>query len=214
MKGIAGPHPPRRYRRPAATVIAAAAVVAVALATLAACDGGGSGSPGVANIAPSARPGSPSASRSASSDPVAYSRCMRSHGVPNYPDPGDGGQLPKTSAEQLGVSGSRFQAAQQACQSALPANDGSFRQQVQQCYLAGICPPALVQQMLTVGQKFATCMRSHGVPNWPDPTMDSQGRPLFEISHAGITHAQWHSDQMKAKADACADEAGGGLATS
>ena len=25
-------------------------------------------------------------------------------------------------------------------------------------------------------------MRSHGVPNWPDPTIDSQGRPLFNIA--------------------------------
>ena len=25
-------------------------------------------------------------------------------------------------------------------------------------------------------------MRSHGVPNWPDPSIDSQGRPVFAIS--------------------------------
>ncbi len=28
-------------------------------------------------------------------------------------------------------------------------------------------------------------MRSHGVPNWPDPTIDSQGRPLFNIAVPG-----------------------------
>jgi hypothetical protein len=25
-------------------------------------------------------------------------------------------------------------------------------------------------------------MRSHGFPNWPDPTTDSKGRPVFAIS--------------------------------
>jgi hypothetical protein len=29
---------------------------------------------------------------------------------------------------------------------------------------------------------FARCMRSHGVPNWPDPSVDSRGRPVFAIS--------------------------------
>lgn len=204
----------RPHRRYAAALIAAAA-----LAMPTACDGGGgSGGPGVANIAASTPSGSQSGSQlpssSGSGDPVAYSRCMRSHGVPNYPDPGSGGQLPKTDAERLGVSSSQFQAAQQACQSQLPATDGSLDQQERQCYLAGTCPPALVQQMLTVGRKFATCMRSHGVPNWPDPTLDAQGRPFFEISRAGITYEQWHSDSMRAKAEACGNEAGGGLATS
>jgi hypothetical protein len=29
---------------------------------------------------------------------------------------------------------------------------------------------------------YSACMRSHGVPNWPDPSIDSQGRPVFAIS--------------------------------
>jgi hypothetical protein len=82
MKGIAATLPLRRYRRSAAVVVAAAA-----LATLAACTGGGGGGPHVAEIAASAASGSPAPSGSAANDPVAYSRCMRSHGVPNWPDP-------------------------------------------------------------------------------------------------------------------------------
>jgi hypothetical protein len=35
---------------------------------------------------------------------VAYSHCMRSHGVPRYPDPYSDGQLPKVGAQQLGVA--------------------------------------------------------------------------------------------------------------
>jgi hypothetical protein len=71
-----------------------------------------------------------------------------------------------------------------------------------------------VQQMLTVGRKFAQCMRSHGVSNWPDPTLDSQGRPFFNLSGHGITRSEGHSSQMrKAKAVECNRVAGGGLAT-
>jgi len=192
--------PPRA--RTAAAIIATAALVLLA----AACSGG---SPAFTGSG-----GSPSAGGSTSSpSAVGFSGCMRSHGVPNYPDPDSNGTLPKTSAQQLGVSSSQFNAAQRACQNLLPATSGSFGQQVRQCYLAGNCPPALVQQMLTVGRKFARCMRNHGVSNWPDPTLDSQGRPFFNLSGQGITHSESHSAQMGAKAQECGRVAGGGLAT-
>ena len=104
-----------------------------ALALLAACSGrpssGGSGG------SPAARgpAGSPSA--------VAYSACVRSHGVPNYPDPGGGGQLPKTDAQILGVSTSQYRAAQHVCPRLLPAG-GSLQQQEHQCMQNSDCPPA------------------------------------------------------------------------
>jgi hypothetical protein len=28
---------------------------------------------------------------------------------------------------------------------------------------------------------FARCLRSHGVPAWPDPTLDSDGQAVFEL---------------------------------
>ncbi len=111
---------------------------------------------------------------------VAYSQCMRSHGVPNFPDPA-GGVLPKVSAQALGVSSSRLQVAQGACQHLLPATGGSLTaSSIRQCYLAGVCPQALVQQALSAGREFAQCMRSHGVPDWPDPTLDTRGAPAFQ----------------------------------
>ncbi len=190
-----------------ATARTVAAIIATATLVLLAAGCGGSpssaGSGGSPNAAGSMN--SPSA--------VAYSACMRSHGVPNFPDPNSSGTLPKTSAQQLGVSSSQLQAAQRACQHLLPATGGSFDQQVRQCYLAGNCPQTLVQQMLTVGRKFAQCMRSHGVPNWPDPTLDSHGRPFFNLSSQGMTRSEWHSAQMRAKGEECGRVAGGGLAT-
>ena len=50
--------------------------------------------------------------------------------------------------------------------------------------------------MMATDRKFAQCMRSHGVPNWPDPTIGLQGSPVFDLSKVGITHAQTHSAPM------------------
>ena len=36
---------------------------------------------------------------------------------------------------------------------------------------------------MTALRAYARCMRSHGVPNWPDPTLDSEGRPGFNLLH-------------------------------
>ena len=151
---------------------AAAILALAALVLLAACGGS-------ANTGSAANTGGAARSQSA----VAFSRCMRSHGLPDYPDPDSSGTLPKTSAQRLGVSISVFDAAQSACQHLLPATGGSLTaSSLQQCYLAGVCPQALVQRALSAGREFAQCMRSHGVPDWPDPTLDAQGRPLFNIN--------------------------------
>ena len=176
---------PRRPRLPAARIAAAIIATAGLALPAAAC-----GSPSSTAVG-----GSPNASDSTSSrSAVSYSNCMRSHGVPNYPDPSDG-QLPKGDAQAFGVSSSVFSAAQVACLHLLPPA-GSFEEQASQCTLVGNCPPALVQKMMATDRKFAHCMRSHGVPNWPDPTIGPQGSPEFRLSKVGITHAQTHSAPM------------------
>jgi len=171
-------------------------IAAVGLALLAAAC---SGSP-----APVTAGGTSTSTAESTSSPsaVTYSHCMRSHGVPDYPDPASNGSLPKTSAQSLGVSSSRFQAAQRACQPELPAATSS-QQQARQCLEAGDCPQALVQQMLAADRRFAACMRSHGVPGWPDPTIGSGGRPVFNLVPAGITHSQTHSPPISDKLAEC-----------
>ena len=156
----------------AAAVVGAAAVLVLLAA---ACGGSrsGMGSAGPANEGGS----------TASALDVSYSACMRSHGVPNYPDPDSSGQLPKPDAHHLGVSGTQLQSTQQACQHLLPNTGRALNaDSVQQCMMADDCPRALVQQVLTEERSYARCMRSDGVPNWPDPVTDSQGRPVFAIS--------------------------------
>jgi hypothetical protein len=160
------------------------------LATLALLTAACSASPASAGSAGSADAGGSASSRS----DVAFSACMRSHGLPNYPDPivvGGVTTLPKESAQHLGVSSSRFDAAQTSCQPMLPATGGSLTaSSLQQCYLAGVCPQALVQQAMNAGRLFAQCMRSHGVPSWPDPSIDAEGRPLFNIQVPRPTPAE------------------------
>ena len=174
------------------TVAASFAMAALVLPA-AACGGspssaGSGGSPAVEGPARS-----PSA--------VAYSACMRSHGVPRYPDPDSSGQVPKTDAQLLGVSTSQYHAAQEACLHLLPRG-GSLQQQEHQCMQNSDCPPAMVQQMLAADRKLARCMRSHGVPNFPDPTTDSHG-PVFNITAAGISDAASHAHQFVATLTVC-----------
>ena len=113
-------------------------------------------------------------------------RLLPLHALPrraDFPDPDSSGQLPKGDAQRFGVSSSRLQAARQACRQLLPNDGGAINaDSIQQCMMAADCPQALVQQVLNEERNFARCMRSHGVPNWPDPTIDSQGRPVFAIS--------------------------------
>jgi hypothetical protein len=174
----------RRHRPPAAVVVASA----VALLT-AAC--GGSGPPVAGGST-----GSPAT--------VAYSACMRSHGVPGFPDPDSGGRLPKADAHHLGVSDTQLQAAQRSCRHLLPTSTASLTQ----CLMTGDCPAAVVQPALTEGRTFARCMRGHGVPSWPDPTIDAMGRPSFQVTAAGISIASTRSPRILATIGRCQSQPG------
>jgi hypothetical protein len=127
---------------------------------------------------------------------------MRSHGVPDFPDPDGAGHLPKTGAQQLGVSSSQFQTAQHACLNVLPSG-GTTNAQINQCMSAGDCPAALVQTILNEQRKYAQCIRSHEYPSFPDPTIDSEGRPYFDVSGAGISNETTHSPKFMTVDNTC-----------
>lgn len=100
---------------------------------------------------------------------LAFSECMRSHGVPNFPDPGGGGGL---NLQGTGINpfSPSFKAAQATCDNLLPGGGpGSHQVSEQQ-----------KQQLVAT----AECMRSHGVPGFPDPTStpptSSQGYSIME----------------------------------
>jgi hypothetical protein len=197
--------PGRSKPRPGRILIAV--IAAAGLALLAAACGGGAGTH-VARLGSTTDQTSPSSTGSGDGTPasspsaVAYSACMRSHGVSKFPDPTDSGQLPKVGLQQLGVSNSRFQSAQRACRGLLPTG-GSLPQREHECMQNHDCPQALVQQMMGADRELAQCMRAHGVPNFPDPVNSGPGGPYFPISKAGISDAASHTPEFIAKLNQC-----------
>ena len=158
--------PGRPAARNTATIIATAGLVLLT----AACGGPSGGHVAqlgstTAQSRSSSNP--PAASPSQENEALAFSRCMRSNGVPRFPDASasnampDG--LPKVSSQELGVSSSQFQAAESACRKLLP--DGVETTQ------------GASQHILSTLVSFARCMRSHEVENWPDPVAVSAQAP-------------------------------------
>jgi hypothetical protein len=140
------------------------AIVAVlGLSLLAAACGGGSSGAKVAQVGTTGSTRSSGASNgSGSGNPTKFSACMRSHGVSNFPDPDSKGRIKITSGvsangQKTGVDvhSPQFARARKACDNLLP--NGGRPTAAEQ---------AKEQQAVL---KFAQCMRSHGVPKFPDP---------------------------------------------
>jgi hypothetical protein len=67
---------------------------------------------------------SPAAQAKAMKQMVELAKCMRKHGVPNFPDPTPGGGLMLKKGSGLDPSSPQFQAAAKACGSAGPGGKG------------------------------------------------------------------------------------------
>ena len=163
---------------------AAAIFVTASLVVLAAACGG---SPSKTDSGGTSNAGASTNTRSVNSQPLAFSHCMRANGVPNFPDPNSSGVWPKPQVEGA-ASSPQYPVAAKACGHLLP--DGG----------PGVAPSQAVDQQIRNDMtKFAQCMRSQGVSNWPDPTLD-QGRAVFDPQAAGINA---NSPQISAKVREC-----------
>ena len=152
---------------------------------------GGSPASGVAQLGStttqsSSSSSNPPAASARQNGAVAYAGCIRSHGVPNWPDPNSSGVFDKSklTSQQLGASSSKVQAAQTACRHLLP-NGGNGP------------TPAQVQQAKAQALEYSRCVRSHGVSNFPDP--DSTGR-IPDPASVGIDQG---SPKFEAANQAC-----------
>jgi hypothetical protein len=176
-----------RRRRP---LIVASGVAVAAFSLLAAGCGGGGSSSGVASVASTT-----TAATSTTTTPnalLAFSRCMRSNGTPNFPDPQRfvGGNV-KLTIHQLAPS----QAALSACNHLLPAHGGSQETAQQQ------------RTRLADELSFARCMRSNGLSRFPDPT--AQGELSVQMVQAqGI---DVHSPAVLRVVQACLPASHGAL---
>jgi hypothetical protein len=160
-----------RYRNPRRAGTLAAAAAAAAIAVLARVCG--------ASAAPSA--GVPSYAQE-----IALVGCMRSHGVPNFPDPNaSGGYSLTPNGSLVGANGSvdinssQAQTAYGDCRHLLPGGPtiSQLEQDVQQEQQAQA-------QALPLELKYSQCMRSHGVPNFPSPgqATTSPGSPAINVN--------------------------------
>ncbi len=123
---------------------------------------GGASGPGVASIGSTtttaAAPASGGGSTGSEAALLKYSECMRAHGVPNFPDPSANGSF--QLAAGIDPASPAFKAAQAKCQKLVPGGGLPI--------LGSTTHPSAeaLAQMVKVSQ----CVRSHGVPNFPDPT--------------------------------------------
>ncbi len=172
-------------RRPL-TFTTAVAVTTFSLA-LAGC---GSSSPNSSTVSGS---GGGSQSQAHSIQPaVNFADCMRSHGVPSFPDPTTSPHEFKQSLDPSLPHSPAFVSAVKGCQHFLPG-PGPQSQSPHS--------PAQISAMLA----FAGCLRTHGFPSFPDPT--SGGDLTHEmLASAGIN---LHQPAVAQAADACVGVAHG-----
>ena len=178
-------------------------VVLASVALLVAGCGGSSSSPGVAHLSSSTSSSSPASSGGSSSQEessastqqkmVKFSQCMRTHGEPEFPEPSEGGGIHIRSQNGHGPNpeSARFQAAEKACSKYAPSK---------------VAPsPAQQAKMQEGALNFSKCMRSHGVPNFPDPEFHSGGGVGIRIGGKG-SGIDPNSPQFKAAQKACQSE--------
>jgi hypothetical protein len=147
-------------------VVATAAVLAAATA----CSGSAASSGSV--------------STGATGQMLAYSQCMRAHGVPDFPDPDASGNIqvaPGSPNDPL--NSPQEQVADNDCKHLLPGGGSSTE--------------GVNQQTLSRDLKLAQCMRAHGATNFPDPTVSGNGvsfRGNFDFSSP-----QWQQAERACK---------------
>jgi hypothetical protein len=169
-------------------------MLAPAALLLAACSGGSSGA-SVARLSAAATSPSTVSHSAAASDlstaALAFARCLRANGLPNWPDPESNGAFDKAKLRATGYSVEQTRAVEDGpCKNLLPT----------------AAPSASTSQTITTQQQqdyidAVACMRSHGFTNFPDPTF-SDGHvtlvppPGVDTNSTQFTQAQHTCQQL------------------
>jgi hypothetical protein len=187
VSGPARPAPPRHARR---ARLIAPLLAALALAGIATACSSSSSPSSTGHVSSSTNSGGGTSAPSGSGGgPLAFSACMRSHGVHNFPDPTTGAngqsQVQIQPGSNIDSNSPAYQAALQACQSLNPVgvkSGHSLSRSQQAQYL-----------------RYAACMRSHGEPRFPDPTFNGNS-----VSFGTNGAIDPNSPQYQSAAQACA----------
>ena len=102
---------------------------------------------------------------------LVFTQCMRSHGLPDFPDPNANGHGFGNQQQQQEESNPHLATAYGDCQHLLPSAPSS----------SGNKKVVPSQTQLV---RFSQCMRSHGVPDYPDPNPGVSLRT--ELAQLGI----------------------------
>ena len=109
----------------------------------------------------------------ASSQGIRLANCMRAHGVPNFPDPSAGGGGVNLAGTGINPQSPAFTAARRACAQLAPR---------------GSRAPRATESQFLAAVRFAKCMRTHGFPDFPDPTRVDSPAPILVIGPGLFFH--------------------------
>lgn len=153
--------------RPVSAVFPAVLASITLILLCAGCGGGSAGPPGVANLGSAPTTTKPRASAPAGNSGASaagalkYAQCMRTHGFPTFPDPNAQGGFDDLPASANPANPSpQYSHANKTCETNLGSGELS---------------PARQQEVEANLLRFAQCMRTHGVPSYPDPTFKDGG---------------------------------------
>jgi hypothetical protein len=118
---------------------------------------------------------------------LAYAHCMRSHGVPGWPDPNSQGMVSASQIQQVPDT-PQLQPAEAACAHLQPS--GHYVQ----------VSSAQLHKLTAEGLRFSNCMRTHGVPDFPDPDPAHLQNGSLGWKPAGIDRS---SPQLQSAQKAC-----------
>jgi hypothetical protein len=189
----------RRPRRRAVALACGMALVVPTGLVVAGCGGSDSGSGGVAQAAATSSDtsttsttgtGGTSTSADNNDAQLAFAKCMRDNGVPNFPDPvaDSDGNLQFDRSGLQGIDQTTIQKGLDACQDLLPAGSqpgGGNQQEFQDNVLA-----------------FTRCLRDNGI-TVDDPQFDS-GNGIPE----SLQNLDQNDPKVAAAAEACQSELG------
>jgi hypothetical protein len=131
---------------------------------------------------------------------LAFSRCMRAHGITGFPDPDSQGNfaLPKSGpGTKFDPQSPQFKAANNACKSLMPG---------------GAMSPAQQAAAKAQSLKYSRCMRAHGISDFPDP--NSQGGFEGAVPKGSSSDLDPHNPRFQAANKACQRGNGGSVSTS
>jgi hypothetical protein len=171
----------------------------VVLAVLAALAGGLTACSSGGNVSSNASPSAQSDAQQRLANGRRFAQCARDHGYPNFPDPE--------------INGDRLE---------YPATDPNLKDELDDIAKVPECK-ALADQIRGRGgsptppsaadlaklRELATCMRAHGIPEWPDPKADG----TFPLTGTPL-ESEGRSERVMAGMDTCKHLYDGRIVTS